>query len=244
MPVYEKQFKHGTHAQRPAAGIAGRLYYCSTHGALYRDNGVSWDTCTITAEAVPGPHAADHQPGGADAMAVDAAAGTGSLRTLGTGAQQAAAGNHTHPGGSGAPFVYLPLLSHFTTLENTTSANATWKIPAATTYGQSAVYLDMSKAGSPVSAVFVACYTNTATTGTNQIGLRFGAAPVAAGTTVTPLASSVVTLANSSTYPQTFVKALTVSELGSTAQWVQIALNLATSTVGPNLMSAGVVLYY
>lgn len=37
-------------------------------------------------------HAARHQPGGADALAVDAVAATGSLRTLGTGAQQAASG--------------------------------------------------------------------------------------------------------------------------------------------------------
>ncbi len=45
------------------------------------------------AGAAPAAHAASHQPGGGDAMAVDAAAGTGSLRTLGTGAAQAAAGN-------------------------------------------------------------------------------------------------------------------------------------------------------
>lgn len=311
MPVYAKHFLTGTHAQLPAALIVGRLYYCSTHGAFYRDNGASWVTCTVAAEA--GAHAASHQPGGADAMAVDAAAGTGSLRTLGTGAQQACAGAdarlsdaraptaHTHPqsdvtnlvsdlagkaaaghthagtdiasgtvaaarlgsgsggatkflredstwqtvsGGSGAPFVCVPLLHHFTTLENTTSAAATWKIPAAATYGRCAAYLDMSKAGSPTSAVFVVCYTNTATTGTNRIGLRLGASPVEAGTTVTPIASSDVTMANSSTYPQTIVKALTVAELGSTAQWIQLALNLATSTVGPNIMSAAIILYY
>lgn len=41
-------------------------------------------------------HADEHEPGGSDEMAVDAAAGTGSLRTLGTGAAQAAAGNHAH----------------------------------------------------------------------------------------------------------------------------------------------------
>jgi len=41
-------------------------------------------------------HATEHEPGGSDEMTVDATAGTGSLRTLGTGAQQAAAGNHTH----------------------------------------------------------------------------------------------------------------------------------------------------
>lgn len=40
-------------------------------------------------------HASRHEPGGADAMAVDAAAGTGSLRTLGSGAQQAMAGDAT-----------------------------------------------------------------------------------------------------------------------------------------------------
>lgn len=41
-------------------------------------------------------HATAHQPGGGDAMAVDAAAATGSLRTLGTTALKAAAGDHTH----------------------------------------------------------------------------------------------------------------------------------------------------
>lgn len=47
-------------------------------------------------------HASAHEPSGGDAMAVDAAVGTGSLRTIGTGAQQAAAGNHganSHVGG-------------------------------------------------------------------------------------------------------------------------------------------------
>lgn len=41
----------------------------------------------------PKLHASAHQPGGVDAMAVDAAAATGSLRTLGTSATSAAAGN-------------------------------------------------------------------------------------------------------------------------------------------------------
>ena len=43
--------------------------------------------------ATPEDHASSHEPGGGDALAVDAIAGTGSLRTLGTGAQQACAGN-------------------------------------------------------------------------------------------------------------------------------------------------------
>jgi hypothetical protein len=47
----------------------------------------------MTNARTPTAHASSHQPGGTDAMAVDAAAATGSLRTLGTGAAQAAAGN-------------------------------------------------------------------------------------------------------------------------------------------------------
>ncbi len=154
--------------------------------------------------------------------------------------------SHTHAAGAagGAKAIYINLLSHFTTLENTTSANATVKIPAATTFGQIAQPLDMTKLGTPASAEFFGVYTNTAASGTNQISLTLGATPRAAGTTVTPIASSVVTLANASTYPQTFRQAVTVSELGSTAQWLQWALNLALSSAGPNMMSLGLILYY
>lgn len=41
----------------------------------------------------PTAHASSHEPGGSDALTVDAAAGTGSLRTLGTGATQALPGD-------------------------------------------------------------------------------------------------------------------------------------------------------
>lgn len=150
---------------------------------------------------------------------------------------------HTHAA-SGATAVIIPLIRHSTTLELTTSANATWKIPAATTFGQQAALLDMTKLGSPTSAVLVVVYTNTATTGTNQIGLTLGDTPRASGTTVTQVASSVVTMANTSTYPQTIEKALTISELGSAKKWLQLCLNIATSTVGPNVFSADLILYY
>ncbi len=112
------------------------------------------------------------------------------------------------------------------------------------TYGQIAAYLDMAKLGTPASAELICVYTNTATTGTNRIGLVLSNAPVAAGTTVTPVASSVATLANSSVYPQTIVKAVTPSELGTTAKWAQWCLNIATATVGPNVFSLALVLYY
>jgi hypothetical protein len=57
----------------------------------------------LTNARTPTAHAASHQPGGSDAMAVDAAAATGSLRTLGTGATQAAAGNDSRLSDSRAP---------------------------------------------------------------------------------------------------------------------------------------------
>lgn len=51
-------------------------------------------TVTAPTQASFDDHSTRHEVGGADAMAVDAIAATGSLRTLGAGAQQAAAGNH------------------------------------------------------------------------------------------------------------------------------------------------------
>lgn len=50
----------------------------------------------MTNARTPTAHHASHEPGGTDAMAVDAVVATGSLRTLGSGAQQASAGTHTH----------------------------------------------------------------------------------------------------------------------------------------------------
>jgi hypothetical protein len=205
-----------------------------------------------------GPHATNHQNNGTDEISVaglsgllaDAQTPLSHTHAEGdvTGLTAALAGKsdvgHTHPGGSGAPALVIPILRHFTTLEMTCSANATWKIPAATTYGQAAVLLDMTKLGSPASAALVIVYTNTATTGTNQIGFTLGSTPRAAGTTVTQVASSAVTMANTSTYPQTIEKAITISELGSTKQWLQLCLNIATSTVGPNVFSADLILYY
>lgn len=71
----------GTGAQQAAGGTDARLSDART----------------------PTAHATSHQPGGTDAMAVDAAAATGSLRTLGTGALQATAGNDTRLSDARAP---------------------------------------------------------------------------------------------------------------------------------------------
>jgi hypothetical protein len=136
-------------------------------------------------------------------------------------------------------------VQHSTALAMTTSLAATWKIPAATTFGQSAVLLDMTRLGSPTSATLVVVYTNHASAAnTNQIGLVLSSTPQASGTTVTSVASSVVTLVNSSAFPQVIEKELTVSELGTTKQWVQLALNLDNASRGPSVRSCTLILYY
>lgn len=56
-------------------------------------DGVEWDAGGGGGGGAPAAHHATHEPGGSDPMAVDAATGTGSLRTLGSGAQQAAPGD-------------------------------------------------------------------------------------------------------------------------------------------------------
>lgn len=40
-------FGYGVAASRPAAGIAGRVYYATDTQVLSRDNGSSWDTLTL-----------------------------------------------------------------------------------------------------------------------------------------------------------------------------------------------------
>ena len=56
----------------------------------------------------PDPHHVTHEPGGSDPLAVDAAPGTGSLRTLGTGANQAAPGNDARFTAPSTPTAHAP----------------------------------------------------------------------------------------------------------------------------------------
>jgi len=200
----------------------------------------------------PGQQGIQGQPGqqgiqgntGPPGPGVPAGGTTGQVLQKTSGTDYATAWATPGSSGGGAKASYLYLVQHFTTLEVTTSANLLWKIPAATTYGQVSVPLDMTKLGTPTSAELFCVYTNTATTGTNQIGLTLNAAPQVAGTTVTPIASSVALLANSATYPQTIRKTIVVAELGSTARWLQFCLNVTTGTVGPNIFALGLALYY
>lgn len=81
--TYGLMFSSGLLASRPAAGTQGRMYFASdTPTVAYYDTGSTWWTLGAGAPADP-------------------AAGTPGLRTLGSGATQAAAGNHTH--GEDAP---------------------------------------------------------------------------------------------------------------------------------------------
>lgn len=70
----------GLLSARPAAGKAGTFYKATdaATGILHYDNGTTWETIGA-------------------APPTDGSAATPSLRTLGSGATQAAAGNHTHP---------------------------------------------------------------------------------------------------------------------------------------------------
>jgi len=61
-------------ANRPAAGQTGRLFWDTTNNRLERDNGATWDII----------------------FSSDPAAATAGLRTIGTSAVQASAGNHVH----------------------------------------------------------------------------------------------------------------------------------------------------
>lgn len=85
----------GTRAAQPLASavVAGTLYGVTDEGNLVeRSSGTAWQAYSPIGGALAAHHAT-HEPGGTDPMAVDAVAATGSLRTLGTGPQQAAPGN-------------------------------------------------------------------------------------------------------------------------------------------------------
>jgi len=65
----------------------------ATVGSGMAEHANEWHTPDMALQTDFADHNARHEPGGADPMAVDAAAGTGSLRTLGAGATAACAGS-------------------------------------------------------------------------------------------------------------------------------------------------------
>ena len=86
-----------TDASAPAAPSTGLTsIYTVSSRPFYRPNGGASTQLLILADVHAQAHDTAHEPSGADTMAVDQSSGTGSLRTLGTGSTQIAAGNHTH----------------------------------------------------------------------------------------------------------------------------------------------------
>ena len=85
-----------TDASAPSAPSSGTSIYTVSGRPFYRAAGGASTQLLILADVHAQAHDTAHEPGGADTMAVDQAAGVGSLRTLGTNATQIAAGNHTH----------------------------------------------------------------------------------------------------------------------------------------------------
>ena len=86
-----------TDATAPAAPATDTTSIYTVSGRpFYRAAGGASTQMLIMADVHAQSHDSSHEPSGGDTMTVDAVAGTGSLRTLGSGSQQAAAGNHTH----------------------------------------------------------------------------------------------------------------------------------------------------
>lgn len=109
----------GLLSARPSPGKAGTFYKATDDvtGVLYYDNGTTWETVGASAPtdgsaATPSLRTlgsgSTQAAAGNHSHAVDAAAGVGSFRTLGTGSVQAAAGNHSHSGGVTAQYAYKP----------------------------------------------------------------------------------------------------------------------------------------
>lgn len=82
-----------THAQIDTHIVDTTIHHTLGTGAA---NAAAGNDARFTDARTPTVHAATHNAGGTDALAIDAVAATGSLRTLGVGAQQAAAGTHGH----------------------------------------------------------------------------------------------------------------------------------------------------
>ncbi len=84
-------------ASAPAAPSTGLTsIYTVSSRPFYRPSGGASTQLLILADVHAQAHDTTHEPSGADTMAVDQAAGVGSLRTLGSGSTQIAAGDHSH----------------------------------------------------------------------------------------------------------------------------------------------------
>jgi hypothetical protein len=93
--LVKETFTDASAPSAPGSGLTA-LYTVSGRPHYRAGSSGSDTTLAIIGDVHAQTHASAHQPGGADAMAVDAATSTGSLRTLGSGSTQGAPGDHTH----------------------------------------------------------------------------------------------------------------------------------------------------
>lgn len=116
-------------------------------------------TGTTVTEVAVSAHATQHGPTGTDPLPADQAATTASVRTLGTGALQAAAGNHSH---SGTARFALPPLSWMAS----STSGATFGSVAAV--GASAERYEWSFSGSATNTIYVTLPVPTLWAGGNM----------------------------------------------------------------------------
>lgn len=96
----------------PASTSSVGVVELATDGETAASVVVQGNDSRLSNARTPTAHATSHEPGGGDAMAVDAAAGTGSLRTLGASSTSACAGNDSRLSDSRSP------TTHHTSHEN------------------------------------------------------------------------------------------------------------------------------
>lgn len=195
-----------------------------THAALTTaaHGGIVADTDgRLTNARTPTAHHTSHEPGGTDAMAVDQAAATASLRTLGTGATQAAGGADTEYAFSG----YLPVTD--------------WRLGSQIAGGVAATTLlfayTSSTAVAAASSATTALYLDPAAFpgGSRTLKLRLQAAVIT--NAVAPAITFTFHLYAIATWGGASGAAPTVATLGSSQGNVAIATPAAG---GPSTVSA------
>lgn len=129
------------HFERPASvaaraeGTALAHHSRHQHGGL--DEGSVAGLSGVLADAqTSAAHHASHEPNGGDPMVVDAVGGTGSLRTLGAGGQQACSGTDARLSDARAPLTHAGTHQHGGGDEVATATPAANAIPKAGAGGQ------------------------------------------------------------------------------------------------------------
>ena len=154
----------------------------------------------LTDTRVPIVHVSTHQPGGSDPLPVDQSAVTGSLRTLGGTATQAAPGNHTHSAAAPAAHAttHQPGGSDAMAVDAAAATGSLRTLGTGATQAVSGTDARLSDARTPTAHTHVATTDLTATgTKNNTTYLRGDntwAVPPGSGSTVTSYAGAVPAL--------------------------------------------------